>query len=340
MTTIRRLGRVAAMRSAFGALLLALLDPLAHASTLALTGTIPLPGVSGRIDHCAIDASGHRLFVAALGNNTVEVVDLAAGRVARSLAGFSEPQGIAYVADLKRIAVANGGNGDVMLLDGTSFAVVATIPLGDDADNVRYDAAQHRVWVGYGAGGLAAIDPATHRIETRIELAGHPESFQLEPGGTRIFVNVPQSREVVVVDRNAKRVTANRRLVSAAANFPLAVDEKAQCLFVACRSPGRLLVLSTAESDEIAQADLHRDCDDVFYDAARHRVYASCGEGYIDVFSVDRPGAIKRIESIATAAGARTSGFDGDHLYLAVQQRAGHEAEIRVYDLASPGASK
>src|SRR5262249_50478761 len=160
---------------------------------------IALPKVEGRIDHMAVDVDQHRLYVAALGNNTVEVIDLAAGRRVTSLPGMHEPQGIAVAPDLKRVGIANREGGGVPGRepgDG-NLRVMHTVPLSNDADNVRYDAKAKRVYVGYGGGvlglghgALAAIDPADGRKLGDIRLAGHPESFQLEKGGSRVFVNV------------------------------------------------------------------------------------------------------------------------------------------------------
>src|SRR6266571_2667036 len=108
---------------------------------LSLVRTIDLPRVEGRIDHLAIDLAGQRLFVAALGNNTVEVVDLKKGQRVQSVAGFKEPQGLAYLAETNTVAVANGGDGLVTLLDGATLKPAKTIAFGADADNLRYDAA-------------------------------------------------------------------------------------------------------------------------------------------------------------------------------------------------------
>lgn len=301
------------------------------AQSLAFQRSIALPGVSGRIDHLTLDRHGHRLFIAALGNDTVEVVDLASARRVKSIPGFDEPQGIAYVPDTNRLYVANGGDGSVRVLDGTSFAPQAAITLGEDADNARYDSAARQVYVGYGEGAIAAIDVTTNRVTGRIQLPGHPESFQLEQQGRRLFVNVPQVHQLWVLDRIAEEPVVARSLLLARGNFPLAFDESNHRLFVGCRSPARLVVVSTDNSYEISQTDLHGDCDDLFYDAPRKRVYASCGAGYLDVFDASPGHDPKLIESVATTAGARTSLFDGEHIYLAVPKRGGMEAETREY---------
>src|SRR5947209_8293505 len=122
--------------------------------------TIPLAGVEGRIDHMAVDDKGARLFLAALGNDTLEVIDLKAGKVTDRISGLRAPQGVAFAPDLNRLAVANDKDGSCRIYDGSSLKQVGLVDLKDDADNVRYDAGARCFYVGYGDGALAAIDPA------------------------------------------------------------------------------------------------------------------------------------------------------------------------------------
>src|SRR5207244_6665899 len=235
------------MRMALGVTIIGLVPfhPLPGHAPLTLVGTIDLPRVEGRIDHLAIDAGAQRLFVAALGNNTVEVLDLKSGTHVKSLSGFREPQGIAVVADAKLVAVANGQGDGVQTFDASDFHPVKSIRLGDDADNVRYEAATKRLFVGFGSGALAAISAADGKVIGEAKLAGHPESFQLERSGSRAFVNVPTADQIAVVDRNALKVIATWPVTSAKANFPMALDEANHRMFIGCRRPAKVLVYDT-----------------------------------------------------------------------------------------------
>lgn len=301
---------------------------------LVLKTTIPMPGVKGRIDHLALDEAGQRLFVAALGNNTVEVIDLANGKVAQSLRGFAEPQGVLFVPETQRLYVANGADGTIRILDTTNGSEIGRVLVGDDADNLRYDSAAKRVYVGYGSGALGVIDPATNQLIATIPLHGHPESFQLQPDGPLIFVNVPGAHQVAVVDRVAQKQIGSWALGFAAANYPLALDGARHRAFVACRMPARILVFNTDSGQEVAKLELHGDCDDVFYDADRKRLYASCGEGYIDVFRQTDADHYAKRDSVKTESKARTCLWAGDRLYLAVPRRD-KDAHIMIY---APGA--
>ncbi len=158
---------------------------------LRLVQTIPLPNVEGRIDHMAVDVEGQRLFIADLGNNTLEVIDLRAGKRVRSITGLHEPQGVVYVPEIKEIFVANGGDGTLEVFDGYSFNLINSIKFSDDADNIRYDAIVKHIYVGYGNGALGIINATSGKRIGDIELEGHPESFQIENPGARIFVNIP-----------------------------------------------------------------------------------------------------------------------------------------------------
>jgi len=189
------------------------------AAPLRLVQTIPLTNVEGRIDHLAIDIKRQRLFIAALGNDTVEVIDLKAGKQVRTLHGFHEPQGILFIPELNRLIVANGGDGTCLVLNGDSFDVIQTIRLSDDADNIRYDTAKKQIYLGYGKGSLAVIDAITGKHLRDILLAGHPESFQLESSGPRIFVNVPTAKQIAVVDREKKVVVATWPAKNVQENF-------------------------------------------------------------------------------------------------------------------------
>lgn len=294
-------------------------------------GAIELPAVKGRIDHFGVDAKGRRLFVAALGNDTLEAIDLPAGR-GRSLGGFGEPQGVLYVAETNRVFVANGAANRVDVLDGTSLAVIKRIDALEDADNLRYDAQARKVWVGYGSGALRSLDTATGESSGDVRLPGHPESFQLEERGARIFVNVPAAREVVVVDRGMRAVVAAWD-VPAAANFPMALDEADHRLFVGARRPAVLLVYDARNGEVVAKQPIGGDADDLFFDAARRRLYVVCGEGRIDVLRQESPDRYVLEGSVKTASRARTGLFvpEEGKLYVAAPASGSSKAKVLAY---------
>ena len=304
---------------------------------LLLVQTVPLPRVRGRLDHMAVDLKGRRLFVAAHDNNTLEVVDLPAGKRVRSMGSLVEPQGLLYIPELNLVFVANGGDGSLRIFDGQTLGLVDTVKFSDDADNIRYDEIKTEIYVGHGRGALAIVDPQSKKRIADVPLSGHPESFQLEESGTRVFINVPSANHVAVVDRSKRSVIATWPLVGARANFPMALDEHGRRLFVGCREPARMLVYDTASGKTVTSFDIGRDADDIFFDSASRRVYVSCGEGFLHVFQQAGGDRYRTVGKIPTAPGARTCIFvpEEGRLYLAVPQRGKRQAEIRVYVVKS-----
>jgi DNA-binding beta-propeller fold protein YncE len=314
-----------------------LADPAdAGPQPMVLEQKIPLGEVSGRIDHLAVDLARERLFVAELGNNSLGVVDLAPGKVLRRIGDLDEPQGVAYDPATDTVFVANGGDGSVHRFKGAELTPLDTIRLGADADNVRLDSDAGRVVVGYGDGALALIDAASGKPTTEIRLPGHPESFQLERGGPRIFVNVPDAHQITVVDRSTGKQVAKWGLADAGANFPMALDEADGRLVVGYREPALLAVFDTHSSAPVARLSACGDTDDVFFDAKRERVYVSCGAGFLDVIQRHRD-SYEELARIPTISGARTGLFvpERDRLYLAVRASGGEGAAVWVFRPAS-----
>jgi hypothetical protein len=292
------------------------------ATFLTLERTIALKNVSGRIDHMAIDLRRKRLFVAELGNGTLDAVDLTAGTVIRRIDGLKDPQGVAYAPTADVLAVASAGDGSVRLFGGAELSPVGVINLGDDADNVRLDTRTGNLVVGYGSGGLAVIDPAKASLVGRIPLQAHPEGFQLDTDNHRAFVNMPNARQIAVVDMNVGRQTASWRMPEFRANFPMALDPTQGIAAVVFRNPPRLVTFDANTGKSTSTVMTCGDADDVFFDAPRHRIYVSCGEGQVEAWQQD--GSVyRRLKSLHTASGARTSLFVPDLDRLFVAARAG-----------------
>jgi hypothetical protein len=300
--------------------------------SLNLEEKIALGSVKGRIDHMAFDPLHSRLFVAELENNALGIVDIKEHKVVHVITGLSEPQGVGYEPSSDTLYVANGGDGSVRLFRGADYAETGRIDLGDDADNVRIDTGAKRVLVGYGSGGIAAIDPATRTKVASFPLPAHPEGFQLDLKTNRIFVNVPRSKSIVTLDGASGQRKATWPMKDAGANFPMALDEDTQRVVVAFRSPPKLGIFSAGSGERVASLELCGDADDVFVDAKRALVYASCGDGFLEIFAA-RENNYRRLARLPTSPGARTSYYAAsvDRLFLAVRATSGQPAAIWVY---------
>jgi DNA-binding beta-propeller fold protein YncE len=259
------------------------------------------------------------------------VVDLHAGTRVAQITGLHKPQGIGYVRSANRLFVANAGGG-VDAFEASTLQPLSRTGGLDDADNVRFDAATGKVYVGY-AHALAAIDARTGKLLERIELAGHPESFQLESAGSRMFINVPSAAQVAVVDRSTKRVTGAWSTGDDEANFPMALDEAHHRLFVATRKPASLLIFDTQTGTLTTKLSIDGDADDLFYDAKRKRLYVICGAGAVDIVRQNDAEHYERVAELRTEPGARTGLFvpSIDALFVAVPAHAGNAAEILVF---------
>jgi DNA-binding beta-propeller fold protein YncE len=326
-------GAGAVGRAAWIAALLLFGAASASSQSLGLAQTIDLPAVTGRIDHLDIDLEGNRLFVAALAAGSLEAIDLRTGKHIGRFASLSEPQGVAYLPARRRVVVASGGSGRVEAYESATAAVASVAKL-EDADNLRFDARADRLFVGYGH-ALAVLDPQTLVVTRRIELPGHPEAFELEPSGRRVFVNVPSAGQIAAVDRRSGTIVSTWPVTGAAGNFAMALDDSSNRLYIATRRPALLQAYDTTTGKRVAEVPICADSDDLFFDPQRRQLYAVCGEGAVEVVrqrGIDRYEVIERLQ---TAPGARTGLFVPrlSTLFVAVPARAGASAQIRAYTI-------
>lgn len=299
---------------------------------LVLLRSIPLPGISGRIDHIDVDAAKGLAYVGALGNNSLEVIDLIKGKHLRTVAGLHEPQGVAYLSGHHEVFVANGGDGTCYFFDEVTFNKTGEVKLRSDADDVRYDSLHGLVYVGYGDGGLAVIDVRTHSKVADVPLPAHPESFQLDPTTRKIFVNVPGANAIDVIDMNTLKVVDEWKRNNLSANFPMTLNIADGQVIVGYRRPATLEV-----SDEAGHSlwtyPIVGDTDDLYYNPKNHEIYISGGSGYVNIFSENDHKGYDQIANILTRSGARTSYLcvPLKLFIVAARTSTGHEAELIVY---------
>jgi hypothetical protein len=301
------------------------------AGPLRIEKEIPLPSVEGRIDHFSADDTGERLFIAALGNSSVEIVDLRKGERTAEIKGLEEPQGVYYDSKIGRLYVATGGDGKLRVYDGESLVLHDTMEFGNDADNVRYDQKTGDIWVGYG-NGIAIVNSAGQKVGS-IALGSHPESFQFEETGNRVYVNVPKQFGVVLVDRQKRLALSKWGLGASFGNYPMALDDGDKRLFVGCRLPARLVVLDTNSGRIVVTFPTVGDTDDVFCDTVRRQIYVIGGEGAVEIFRQRDADHYESVGRTPTAPGARTGFFapNSSRLYVAAPHRGSQAAKVLVY---------
>ena len=300
--------------------------------------TIPLPGVQGRTDHITVDVNGKRLFVPANGDNqnTVEVIDLQAGKRIASIPGQNKPQGTFYSADFNTLFVTNGTDGTCKIFRGDTFKLIASLPLGTDANQVGYDPDTKYLYAGLGdrnSGALAIIDTSSNKQVGEIKTDARPGGITFEKPGPRIFVNLNGATKLGILDRK-KREQIGTWPVTGAENYgPLALDESRHRLFLGSRKPPLLIVFDTETGKQITQLDSVPSIDGVWYDAKRKRVYVT-GNGFIAVYDQKGADDYTPMVKIASEGDSQPSLWvpQFDRLYVSVTAAGNRDAEILVYE--------
>jgi DNA-binding beta-propeller fold protein YncE len=307
----------------------------ADGPALKLVQTIELKGKPGKLDHLVVDSKGQRLFLANKVNYTLDVVDLKAGKLVTQKSGQSGVQGVAYAPDLDRVYAALGTGGYCNIIDAKTLRTVRTIKFADDADNVRYDPRTKLVYVAHAEKSLGVINARTNELKADIELPGGAEGFQLSARGPRLYLCMPSPSELLVIDTDKNKIVQHYPIKKAGGAHPVALDEANHRIFVGCRKKPMVVVMDSESGKEITSVDIPGDVDDLYYDAKRKRLYASCGEGSLAVIRQKGADSYELQEKITTVKDARTSFFDPDtsRLYLAVPRQKGKNGpEIWVYE--------
>ena len=289
---------------------------------LRLVQTIPLPNLKGRIDHMDVDVKGKRLFIAGLENDSVEVVDLQAGKWLRSIPGFQKPQGVAYVEALNKLFVASGDDGMVRVFSGDTLRLLDSIKLDLGANRVAYDPERKLLYVGYGGkdagkdyGEVGIIDAKSDKHEGDVKVNAHPAELLLDKSGQRLFVFLPTESKIQVID-TGKRQVVSTWLVSSQRPGDGAFDEARHRLFIGTRTPPQMIAMDSQSGKEVANLPTVAGQDGVYFDDIHKRVYVSGGRGmevgYIFVYQQKDADHFDALGKIPTRPGAGTSYWSPD----------------------------
>jgi len=318
---------------------LAALAGAESSTTLTLVRSISLPSVVGRFDHFAFDASEGRLFVAATGNHSVEIVNVKTGQRVETIAGLGKPHGLVWVADEGKLFVADGSLAALKVFTGSPLKEVASLALSDDADDMIYDAETKLLYVGHGGGKattpgrIAVVNTSDNSLVENLPVSAHPEALEIDPKGKRVFANIADSSEIVVIDTETHSIKTTWKLSRAKDNVPSAYDADDQALLVGCRTPARSVSVDAATGTEVSDLPSAAGADDLFYEAQRHRAYLISGSGAVDVYEVAPDKSLKAVDSIKTRQGAKTGLLVPSlrALFVAVPATSAEPAEIRMY---------
>jgi WD40 repeat protein len=311
---------------------------------LRLVETIQMPNVKGRIDHMDVDVKGRRLFVAGLENGSVEVIDLGAGKWAKSIPGFKKTQGIAYIPSLNKVFVASGDDGMLRVFRGDSLELRDSVKLELGPNRVTYDPHKSILYVGYGGkdagqdyGEVGIIDAKTDKHLGDIKVDAHPSEILLDSSGKTLYVFVGVSSKVQVVDTQTREVISTWT-VSSQRNGDGALDEKTHRLFIGTRTPPQMVAMDSATGKEVAGLPTVEGMDGVYFNAAQKRVYVSGGRdndvGYVFVYQQKDPDHYDLIGKLPTRAGAGTSFWSPElnRYYVGAPAHDKEEAAILVFE--------
>jgi hypothetical protein len=317
----------------FIALFMSPVAAAADKSSLELVQTVALKGRAGGLDHLALDAKTERLFLANKANNTLDVIDLKAGKLLRQITAQQGVQGVIYVTELDKVFATLGSGGFLNVFNGSDLKLVKTVKFMDDADNLRFNPKTGLVYVAHADKALGVVDAKTYELKADIKLTGAAEGFQLETGRPRLYLNTPSPSQVVVIDTDKNEVINKYPLKLAGGNVPLALDEANHRIFVGCRKAPLMVVIDSETGKELTSVAIGTDVDDLFFDAKRKRLYAACSDGFLYVLRQLDKDRYEELEKVSVPKGAHTCLFDADssRLFLAVPRQGDKEPEVRVY---------
>ncbi|HEX4068040.1 MAG TPA: YncE family protein [Acidobacteriaceae bacterium] len=302
--------------------------------------TFSLPGINGPFDHLAADLAHDRLFVTAETYHAVLVLDIRAGTVIHQIQGIEKPHAVLYRPDLDRIYVTDGVDGSLKIYDGNTYNLLKHIPLEKDADSIGYDPLRQLLYVVNGGGDvgqqfshLTVVDTGTGRKVADIEIEGKTlEAMALDTFRPKLYLNDPAKGQIVVVDRWTNKIVATWPVTMGQRNVAIALDEQRQRLFTGCRS-GQIVVFDTNTGKELQAIPITTGVDDLTYDPASRRIYAT-GNGVVDVIEQIDADHYRALGAFDAGMPARTARLvpELNRYFVAVPQSGGRDAFIAAFE--------
>jgi DNA-binding beta-propeller fold protein YncE len=309
---------------------------------LKLIQTIKLPpDVKGHFDHFEVDLKGKRLFATPEAYKAVLVFDIETGKMIRTIGGIEKPHAVLYREDLNHIYVTDGEAGDVKIFDGTTYKLLASVKLLEDADSIGYDPSTKYLYIDNGGGDvhetysmLSVVDTSGEKKLADIKIDGDTlEAMALERSGPKIYLNNKAKNQVDVIDRDKRELLASWPVTKGKTNVAMAFDEANNRLFVACRD-GQIVVFDTQTGKELAALPITKGVDDMTYDSASKRLYAA-GDGNVDVYQQTGPDNYMLLGKVATGPLGRTARLvpELNRYIVAVPQHETENAKILVFEV-------
>jgi DNA-binding beta-propeller fold protein YncE len=313
----------------------ALSIPVDAQDTWAVEKTFHIGG-DGGMDYITLDAKTNRLYVPR--STHTMVIDADSGKILGDVPGQKHNHGVALVPEVGRGFISDG-EGAVVIFDLKTNAVLGTIKAHPDADGIIYDKASGQVLVVSGDDGVLMtlkpdVDPKTGSLDPDIALGGKPE-FLAADGAGKVYINLEDKNQVAVVDLKARRVLAHWPVAPGGAPVGLSIDPGKHRLFVGCRNPQKMIVMSTDDGKVIADLPIGAGVDATKFDG--HQAFASCRDGKLHVAGETAPGKFDIQQVVTTALGAKTMDVDPERHKIYLPTAEFEEAKPGARPAAKPG---
>ena len=285
-------------------------------------------GGEGGFDYITVDVKSHRLYVPR--STHTMVIDADSGKTVGDIIGQKHNHGVAVVPELARGFISDGA-GSIVIFDLNSNAVLGTVAAKEDADGIIYDSSTGLVLVACGDAGVlitlkADADPKTAVIDAPIGLGGKPEYLAADGDG-KVYVNLEDKDQVAVVDLKARKVLAHWPVAPGGSPVGLAIDTEKHRLFIGCRKPQKMIVMSTDDGKVVGDLPIAAGVDATRWDG--HHALASTREGKLSVAG-EKGGKWETIQTVTTGFGTKTMDIDNaaHKIYLPTAE----------FEQAKPGA--
>ena len=301
--------------------------------------TTRMVGVQNHFDHLTADLKNNRLFVVPEDHKTIEVYDLRTGKFVHSIKGIGVGHSVVYRADIDRIFVTDGADGDLKIFNGTTYELLKTVKLLADSDATGYDPVTHNLYIADG--GLDAklnhtfleiVNTDSGEKVGRIKIdSNRLEAMAVEQSGSRLFLNMTEKNSIGVIDRETQSVAAVWPL-TCKVNVSVAMDEKHHRLFVACRD-GNMNVLDSDTGRVLESLPISTGVDDMVFDPASQRIYVAAGEGFVNVYKETDADHYQAIGKIPTGPLGKTGLLVPQlkEYFVAVPPHGKTSAEVLVF---------
>jgi DNA-binding beta-propeller fold protein YncE len=294
-------------------------------------------GGAGGWDYITVDPEHKHLYLPRTTHTMV--LDAATGKTVADIPGQKGNHGVALVPSAGRGFITDGKDGSVIVFDLKTFEVLGKVKAADDADGIIYDPASRKVLVSCGDAGVVVpiapdLDPKSGQADAAVPLGGKPE-FLVADGQGRVFINLVDKDQVAVVDSKAMKVVDKWPTSPGGAPVGMSMDPKQRRLFVGCRKPQKLIVMSAADGKVLADLPIGSGVDATQFDNGY--IFASCRDGSLTVVQETSPGKFQIAQNLKTRPVAKTMAIDPTtHTIYLPTAEFGKEKDERSRPIAKP----